>query len=301
MPSFLDLPREVRDNIIGFVLCTSTGTPYDGTATGQRTELNDIEYLSWKARREVNYAKQFPVTSTSQLLLVNHQLHTETTDAINRSPSKHSYHLDVAIVNEEGLWPTWISVPALSTRVDKLHASFRVVGFLYQKGMRLFQGHQGSPPDIVWAFYSLLERFLKCGPVGHRKSPTDRRISIRLLEIDILSREDVPTSEEARKSIMVMVGDQRVLGSEFLLTWLSTFIVKLLSMSAHTALYGAILYERVGTIRLMLDGQMKRQWDLAEELENVQPAVQMSTWKEQAYKDRRAMRLPLTRTEGSKC
>lgn len=301
MSSFLDVPREVRDRIIELVLCSQTGTPYMETATEERVELDDFENRWQYARVKVKYAKQVHITSTS-LLLVNHQVHVETVEAVNRLPSKRSYRLDVAVVNEEGLYPTWISVPSLSTRVDKVHSSFRVVGFLDQKGRQLFRGSSdGAPPAIGWTFYSLLERFLQYGPVGYRKSPTDKRISTKLLEIDLLTREDVHQSEKGRESRMVTVGDRQVLNSEYLAGWLSGFIGDLLGMSIYTAEYGAILYERVGIIKVMLDGHVKRQWDLAEELEKHQSAGESSNWKEQAYKERQAMRLPLMSTEGSNC
>lgn len=96
-------------------------------------------------------------------LLVNYQLHRETLDALTIMPRKHSYHLDVMLVDEKSLWPAWLSVLHHTTRVDTVHATFRLFGACKysQSG---FRGGDEGPPGISWAFCSLLERFLRIGP-----------------------------------------------------------------------------------------------------------------------------------------
>ncbi|KAK0120704.1 hypothetical protein ONS96_010907 [Cadophora gregata f. sp. sojae] len=83
-------------------------------------------------------------------------------------------------------------------------------------------------------------------------------------------------------------------------------------MAYHTASYGGIVYERIGSIRFTVDGELYKEYDLAEELANLQfhdsfgnspreerPAV-FKAWKENAYKIREAFDLktiPAVETE----
>ena len=111
----------------------------------------------------------FDRVSLIPTLLVNHQLRDETLAAINIIPTKHSYELDLMIVNEETLWPTWLVVPEYTTRVDAVHATVRIVGTKPASSRQSgFQFDGENPPVIVWCFLSVLERFLCKGPVGEQ-------------------------------------------------------------------------------------------------------------------------------------
>ena len=106
-----------------------------------------------------------------------------------------SFSLDPFLVsNTESkisrLWPTWLCVPELTTGVENVHATFRIIGTSKDHGSG-FTGGCGGPPLITWSFYNLLERFLKVGPLGLQKKDIDKRISIKTLEIDIQT-PDVP-------------------------------------------------------------------------------------------------------------
>src|SRR5689334_308551 len=105
-------------------------------------------------------------------LLVSKQLRTETRTAISNLPTRHSYTMDVMIVNETQLWPTWLSLPQLTRNVDKVHVTFRTVSVPRRPKLNYtgFRGGDGGPPLITWCFYDLLIRFLEVGPVGKRQA-----------------------------------------------------------------------------------------------------------------------------------
>ncbi|RYP52909.1 hypothetical protein DL768_002005 [Monosporascus sp. mg162] len=152
---------------------------------------------------------------------VNRQLHRETKDALERIPGRGlSYSLDLMLAKEELLWPTWTLVPAYAQHVDSVDVTVRVVDarralpavHKWNQWHSIFGGGDGGPPMAVWLFYSVLERFLKAGPVGKTLDPklgeyrrsgrwyseeevtklgfVDRKITVKHLNIDCVSPAD---------------------------------------------------------------------------------------------------------------
>ncbi|RYP42899.1 hypothetical protein DL770_011941 [Monosporascus sp. CRB-9-2] len=188
MAVLLNIPRELRDLIIRLVLLSGRPAPID---------YHDASSL-------------------------NRQLHRETKDALERIPGRgRSYSLDLMLAREELLWPTWTLLPAYAQHVDSVDVTVRVVGGMrgalptYHKLNRwhsIFSGADGGPPVAVWLFYSVLERFLKAGPVGRTLDPKlgeyrrsgryyseeeitnlgflDRKITVKHLNIDCVSPAD---------------------------------------------------------------------------------------------------------------
>lgn len=112
-----------------------------------------------------------------------------------------------------------------------------------------FRAGDGGPGLIVWALYSLLERFLKRGPAMPRHPPLRRGVydhatcrmhNFLKLHRDYCTLYALPPA---------LVAD-----------YLSAHINGLLSMSCHKAEY---LYERIGCIRVRPDGEVRKGWDLA--------------------------------------
>ena len=102
------------------------------------------------------------INSTS-LLLINRQLHIETLAIQQRQQS--SYVLDVAVVNELELWPTWTLVPFLTRRVDEVYISFRKVTTTklgWTRKTNQWLGGDGTPP-LARGFYSKLCLFSRKG------------------------------------------------------------------------------------------------------------------------------------------
>ena len=258
MSSLLDIPREVRSHILELVLCSSRAPPQNpATALQNRIELHDVQYHAWEyGPRNNKYEQGNYITTSLPLLLVNRQLFVETQSVLERLSMKHSYSLDIMFVNEQELWPTWLSVPALSTRVDNLAATVRIFGSPKSLGQSGFRGGDGGPPQIVWCFYSLMERFLIHGPVGKRISGSqDKNITIKVLTLNIVTPLDSnmwPTDIEQchhgyfrnrRNSVHRAASDQSsfLIRPEWLANFLVGFISSLLRMGYHTAPYGMIL------------------------------------------------------------
>ena len=273
------------------MLFTPTMTSPDvSPRDAQRKEL-EVSSQPWShlvKYLQLQQSSLCPINSVS-LQLINRQLHIETLAIQQRQ--QPSYVLDVAIVNELKLWPTWISVPFLTRRVDEVYVSFRTVtttklGWT-RKTNRWLGG--GTPP-LAWGFYSMLCLFLTQGPaMYHQKvkrkkesddhSDLDRRISIRTLNLDVLTPTDVgglspnlaigppdwksySTSQNINRlrNLRSDSADTNyIIHPEMIVDCLTGQINLLLN--SPTGL-GRILYERIRTILIMLDGEVRQEWDL---------------------------------------
>jgi len=261
--------------------------------------------------------EEYPLRHSTALLLLSHQLHNETRDMIRKLPTK-SYVLDVIIANETKLWATWLYAPVLSTRVDRVYAAIRTIGH-YTEGPWILQGGDGGPPQLTWALYSLIERGLKAGPVGRRIRKMDRRISIKELVIDVRT-PNVPPSKiypkglnrgRKREDFREKHGPEFILNPDYVLGYIRSDIDLLLKMCYHTAEFGGLLYERIGRTKVLMDGQLREEWDLAQELVDLQFSDSFgrfprerreeifNTWKQSAFQTRKDLDLPvILPTEG---
>jgi hypothetical protein len=118
MPSLLSLPREIRDQIIEYVICFHKEPPQDPVhsaefrqdATGHGA-LRPPNLSPWEAYNALG------------LLKTNLQLKAETQDRFK--DLKSSYALDVMVINNE-LWPTWMCCPLRAPgSIDTISVSLR--------------------------------------------------------------------------------------------------------------------------------------------------------------------------------
>ncbi|KAH9219510.1 hypothetical protein DL95DRAFT_457183 [Leptodontidium sp. 2 PMI_412] len=159
------------------------------------------------------------------------------------------------------------------------------------------------------AFWNLLQCFLMGGPLA-RDTKGDGHVgisggvSVKSLVIDIRT-PDVPKE---------LIAPERT-NPKKLAAFLAGELEPLWDMSYHSALYGAIVYKRVGSIKITLDGHPFREYDLAERLANVQfnnsfgqhlrkdRLEVFEAWKEKACKMREEFGLrtiPPVESKGSK-
>ena len=252
---------------------------------------------------------------STKLLLLNHQIHRETQELIRLLPTK-SYVMDVIIANEAKLWATWLYAPVLTTRVDQVYATIRSMGYP-EPGRPIFQGNGGAL--LTYALYNLIERGVRVGPLGRRTSRNDEKISIKEIIIDVQS-PDVSASEilpgklctdqeskQYRKKGPMLLRD-----SQYILCFVLRELEHVLRMSYASAEWGVLIYERIGKIKVLLDGELRKEWDLAKELATVKfddsfgnharekrPEV-FRRWKLNAYRTRVKMDLPVLRLKDDK-
>lgn len=228
------------------------------------------------------------------------------------------------LVHENELWPTWTSVPAPNHHAEKVKASFRIFG-VPSTGCSGFSGGAGGPPPITWSFYTLLARFLSHGPVGLLEDEAERGISISVLELDFCKSSGPIAPQAAIEgygygyrggSNLSKLRDESGIGymmpANYLADYVKMYIQQLLGMSPATAPFGGLLYERIGKIRILLDSDLRHEWDIAEEFTKVkfgdfrhwvdgtQVTFHFRKWQKKARKTRVKLGLPVIEAEEDK-
>ena len=206
----LSFPPEIRQKIIEIVLLSSILPPLDhSTAFVSRQELphdwtdGASGFSAWpygpNSVRFQQLSQDFPfVSQATPLLLTNRQIREETQATIRRLGAKvETYEVDILFINEQETWPTWTCVPALTSTVKQVDATIRIFGNVTHAhrslGRSAFTIGDGSPPQITWSFYFLLEYFLKRGPVppceiagseNTGSNSIDRSVTIQILNLN---------------------------------------------------------------------------------------------------------------------
>lgn len=287
MPSLLTIPHEIRDAILETVLLSSRPAPPDvATAAQHRLEpvpRDRLQYAAWGyGSSHTRFERSDYVSNAYPLLLVNQQLSAETKSAVSRlTLAGLSYKLDVMFVQERELWPTWLCIPSLAQHVDYVDVTFRIFG-PRTDGTSAFAGGDGSPPQIYWCFYFLLEYFLTHGPIrpslGATPKPNDnRQISVKTVNLNFVAGDShllPPTAEESyykpRRHYQGRMPfgkeKQYIIRPEWLALTINHPFLKLLSMGYHTAAYGGIIHERVGSVRFNVDGELLQEIDIGARL-----------------------------------
>ena len=279
----LNLPREIRDQILDYVVSWPMMDPpclLDHEALrNARSELMEPRLRAWTRGCWVRYLQPKCIVHGSPLLCVNSQLHKETLDALYRYVNKHVYLIDVVILNEVEVIPTWLHVPQLTNRVDRFHATVRISG-TYRPEMyadieeshqyKGFGTMQRAAPAMHWVLFSVLERFLLVGPVPRWHAQRDREVSIKTFIIDICTPPSISPgrfgSPQSVDTFSESFNPNHVLSPTYLYEFIKSNVRWLLDMSHHSSEFGAILYEHIGRIVMAFDGVEKHSFDLAEEL-----------------------------------
>lgn len=132
------------------------------------------------------YPAHIPISPISSLQLTCRQMNEEAQDAVLRSKRKGSlpFELDIMMLDEMELYPTWLSIPAVTECIPKLNVEFRLFGNVEGKKSACLGG-DGAPPIMVWSLFTLMERFLLRGPdllspIKQTRKITDEELSIDL-------------------------------------------------------------------------------------------------------------------------
>ncbi|OJJ33642.1 hypothetical protein ASPWEDRAFT_41491 [Aspergillus wentii DTO 134E9] len=80
------------------------------------------------------------------------------------------------VVDEQELWPTWTYLSAPAQHVDKVHVTFRIFGTAKTSREQWVAERRSRAPEISCAFYHLLERCVKAGPLSERSVRNGRRV-----------------------------------------------------------------------------------------------------------------------------
>jgi hypothetical protein len=266
MASFLEIPQELRNKILELAINTDTAPPQYANVdnAAEYKELDDIVYQSWTNGKDVLYPQSSIPSNALSLLLVSRSMQAQSLAALARLKCSSTFKMDVLLVQESELWATWTSHrPIFTPNVETIHVSFRILPMIKEDpGGRshAFRGGNGGPPIIFWHLYTLLERSLRCGPVMVPIKREKGFRAIQWLDLDVLTPSNI--SEEQKR--LEQPGKLfHVLPPRKWMAIIRQGIAIILRMSRDSFPMGRVLYERVGKIRLMRDGEVQIEFDLA--------------------------------------
>lgn len=288
MTSLLALPREIRNQIISYIIRPHYSNPPDLDQNFEElVKTRRVLYspVLDSQDRSVLYDPRGAITNTTNLVLVNHQLRAEVLESLSLlNLEKITYKLDVAILDEIVPLVTWLFVPRLSTKIDKLKVTIRLKGrydwnkdtptgpyskFPHNCLLALIE-QKILGPNIRWQMYSILERFIKAGPMGDVDADQEHRhIIIKTLAIDIV----LPIHRRVHESSRPHEYDE--LDNDYYSMWAC-----LCAAVRGTGFFdqsdwfscGKVLFEHVGVIEMdlpTLRGERKTEVNVAELLRDM--------------------------------
>lgn len=199
MPNFLDLPRELRDRILELVVAHRVDLPdiedLSTLAIG-RTAINDVAAGPWAGTRSVFYENEPRVNALRSIFTVNRQLRLEAKQALARAKLSGVHELDIIILDETNLIPTWIYAPSVTYRIETLKVTIRVANTNNSCSPK-WQRHAGLETGI-WsntsyarsAFQSLVSIMLKAdfrGKAAPECVESCEELTVKCLDINILN------------------------------------------------------------------------------------------------------------------
>lgn len=112
------------------------------------------------------------------------------------------------------------------------------------------------------------------GPTGNISTRDEERFSVKILELDFIS-PDVPdhelVSEEGLLDRYHRTEVDKVLPADWVAGFIQdeiTFMLRRIQSYYNT---GSILYRRTSTIRILVDGVLRHEWNVAQELKDLPP------------------------------
>ncbi|KAK2812453.1 hypothetical protein FQN50_001454 [Emmonsiellopsis sp. PD_5] len=319
MSSFMRLPLELREQIIELALEARHSPPSTIPSKSTRVFFRDVRGAE-SEMQTIYHEKntQHSPSNCLSLLLANHQLSDETLSVLSRMET--DYALDIAVHDDLRLFPTWLSIPRITNRVSTLHVDIRLFGHIMS--WYRVRGQAGRS-DFHWSFYSLLERFLHYGPVGQKKGKPagtypgyqDREMSVKTIVLDFQSAEpnlSFPPVEcgyhrwwNQHNGIRSRDNPRNLkiykTRPEWPARYLSNYIRVILGFGMLDR--GKPLYERVGKIQILIQGELDHEIDLARRLVEMDPSVlnrngrpsdedEFQEWRQKALEKRKERGLP---------
>jgi hypothetical protein len=166
-PKILTIPRELRDEIYKWTFSDilPSSTSHQKLADRERVAYSAEDPETYYGEGANRYPKHTSLPSTHWLLHTSRQLRAEVLDSIRRmSLGKVHYRIDLAQRNDKyKLYPTWITVPLFTDRVDVLEVTFRIRD---EKTASIVSAHGDEwdeDGDVLMAGLMLLRRFIERG------------------------------------------------------------------------------------------------------------------------------------------
>ncbi|KAF2269520.1 hypothetical protein CC78DRAFT_281919 [Lojkania enalia] len=281
MSSLMTLPRELRDTICAYVILDKKNDPPPLDRTFEqmlegRESFEAPKLRAWSSPTLIKYRPDNFVATSTPLMLVNKQLHAETKSNLGIMRDAYSYEVDIVVLDEIILIPTWLRVPVLTPHVETVKATFRISGS-YMPGKQAYQGYpsykgfqssNGAGAAMAWEVYSVLERFFRVGPLGSvRNSYGRRNIGIKTLDINFETPPGIEpwrfVRPRSQRSYFHLDVEGSTLSPDELRYFVDTNIMSMLSLGHRSDGYGNMFYEHLDEIVIRKDGEECTRYDIA--------------------------------------
>lgn len=289
MPNLLELPRELRDIIYMAVL----------TAEVPRPSLSSNRLRPWNAHKIAAHAAnaqpgefgntysldELPSTCTS-LLCSSHQVNEELSEAISRAKSRGQMPLkiDCLVEDERIIYVTWISFPLARTHIERpwfkspkwstnlhqLRVDVRLTGTRKRKWADPLITSK-PPGRIAWGVCAALKRILDYGPDFSAQRKASRTYIIDELVLNVITPSKIPPegflpedyqAQDLKDGLVHPKSVARELNEVWNYIWAPGFD----PLRNH---YWPLI-ERIGIVRVCIDGEMWRTRELQLELKRGQ-------------------------------
>ncbi|KAJ4335330.1 hypothetical protein N0V95_008935 [Ascochyta clinopodiicola] len=319
MSKFLQLPRELRNQIYSHVILAEKKRPdlnqtFDNLVD-PRIQREEHARRATMSNQTVLYLPQNDLVTFIPLLLVNHQINAEISQSLSQITSPLTYSLDIIILDEILLLPTWLSVPVQRASVDIVNVTFRIAGSFRREKRYTedgpyarFPSYAGfmigdlAPPAMMYQLEEIVRHFIKNGAVGQTSdSAFSKNVTVKCVNIDILTPKDVPQEQFVGplSSVRVAHQDRDVQGGILRPSYLANFIKNslgaLLMEDRYTWFaHGKLLLEHADELVLFKDGIEFKRWDVAKCLqtrtviERDVSSEEMRVYKDKTWQIRRA-------------
>jgi len=295
MGNILNFAGEILDNIIDHVLLDEAAplteddyqrlTAANSHGEGGRTYSTRATEV-WKScpPQARHYSAAWPANSAA-LLRINRLFHDRTELALRRLfPNGTHYKLDALLVRERQIWPLWLKVPTLSTSIHTVDVTFRVFEANNSKSSSMWRRGCGGPPQWVWIFYNFLRHFANFGPcsfIATKEAPDSQRrhVTVQTLNLNFVNdrpeavhaddseahadwrerqrwgagrrprrRNGAEADEEPEKA-------DKAIHPRYLANGVINELRFLSRMGYHGASYGGFIFEHIGTVNVLFDGE----------------------------------------------
>jgi hypothetical protein len=284
MTHLLTLPRELRDEIIQLVLVTPLSLPRNV----ERKAANDPKQVAFANRIHYLVSESDSRPTALGLLLASHKLYVETREALAKI--NMIFTVDLAIINECWLWPTWRFIPTRTHPcLEQLNINLRMCCTSEERQLQTGfaqrnERHVLSPHPIVQTLCGFLARFLSLGAcaditpkmeegIMQNDREYKRNFRIKCLQLNIqtdsLKNEETSYEQVPGRTIAGLrhlVNDPLYIvdltASCELERWLCGAITQ--ELRYRWGMRDNFLSERFGIIAMCIDGSMIHEIDIAQ-------------------------------------
>ena len=252
MPGLLDLPRELRDQIIETLVHDSRPqvlpTPAETQRMNTKRDPNDL------SARKIRYPSQAPAQpAVSAFILVNRQLKHEVDEVIGRLARSGlpALTLDLLVEDNKWLFPTLLSVLRSYTPVvSQLRVQIRP--FVREQIQVL-----GDPFVACWHFGDLLNAILRHGP-DLDFSKESKPFVVQELVIDMITDLSLVWPGGSELAVASRVKSFR----DFAVAHIDGFLV--VRHKRYHSPWGPIILSRVRKLKIVEEGETLLELDILE-------------------------------------